>query len=382
MRIAMIGQKGIQTGAFGGGVEKHVESIGKRLVKMGHHDVFIYARKKEMPGKGTKIDGMHIVYLSAIYTKNLEAITHTLFSTLHALFGSYDIIHYHGVGPAPLAWIPRLFLRHTRVVVTFHSQDRFHAKWSFFAKTYLYFGEWAAVHFPHACIAVSHTLQVFCRERFHREVVYIPNGAEARRVNSDEELRAFGLESGKYLLNVGRIVQHKGLHDLITAYELLSKRMNQENLPKLVMVGAPSFTDAYFQTLKRQASGDSRIRFLGFQKGEKLAQLFAHAKLYVHPSEAEGLPLVILEAMSYGLPVLASDIPENLEAMSGFAGHHAGFSFEKGNPEDLADELEELLSDEEALHLASVRSFETVKAYFNWDMITEHVEEVYRTVRH
>ncbi len=377
MRIAMIGQKGIQTGERGGGVEKHVEAIGRRLVRLGHHDVFVYARRKVMPGKGTKIEGMHIIYLPAMYTKNLETITHTFLSTLHALFGSYDIIHYHGVGPATLAWIPRLLLRRTRVVVTFHSQDRFHAKWSVLARTYLYFGEWAAVHFPHVCIAISHTLQVFCRERFGREVVYIPNGAEVRRVTSAELLAEFGLEPKGYLLNVGRIVAHKGLHDLISAYALLSRRMEKKTLPKLVIVGAPSFTDAYFRDLKRQAAGYPDIRFLGFQKGEKLTQLFAHAKLYVHPSEAEGLPLVVLEAMSYGLPVLVSDIPENLEAI-----HHAGFSFKKKNVDDLAYQLQRLLSDEDALALASARSLETVMAYFNWDMIAEHTEEVYRTIRH
>lgn len=376
MRIAMIGQKGIQTGERGGGVERHVEEIGKRLV-LGHHDVFVYARPRAMPGKGAKIEGMHIVYLPTIYTKNLEAITHTFLATIHALFGSYDIIHYHGVGPATLAWIPRLLLRRTRIVVTFHSQDRFHAKWSLFAKGYLYFGEWAAVHFPHACIAVSHTLQVFCRERFGREVVYIPNGAEIRRVVSSEHLAEFGLEPGGYILNVGRIVAHKGLTDLIAAYEVLCGKFRGRVLPKLVIVGAPSFTDDYFRLLKRQAAGNPQIRFLGFQKGEKLAELFSHAKLYVHPSEAEGLPLVVLEAMSYGLPVLVSDIPENLEAI-----HQAGCSFRKKDIEDLVEKLETLLSDEKRLALISARSREVVKAQFNWDVIVEHTQEVYRTVRH
>src|SRR3989338_5343597 len=122
MRIAMIGQKGIRTGARGGGVEKHVEEIGKRLVHLGHHDVFVYARRKYMTGAPSIVRGMHIISIPTIYRKNLEAIVHTFLSSVHALFGSYDIIHYHGVGPSTLAWIPRLFLRRTRVVVTFHSQ--------------------------------------------------------------------------------------------------------------------------------------------------------------------------------------------------------------------------------------------------------------------
>jgi len=317
------------------------------------------------------------VYLPTIYTKNLEAIVHTFLSTVHALFGSYDIIHYQGVGPSTLAWIPRVLLRHTKVVVTFHSQDRFHAKWSLFAKSYLYFGEWAAVHLPHVCISVSHTLQVFCRKRFGKEVIYIPNGADVHKVSSVAHLKDFGLKPEKYILNVGRIVQHKGLGYLIDAHEILSKRMDSDKLPKLVFVGAPSFTDDYYKELKRRTAGNPNIRFLGFQKGDKLKQIFAHAKIYVHPSEAEGLPLVILEAMSFGLPVLVSDIPENLETM-----HHAGFSFENKNVEDLANKLESLLKNDNELTRASKRSLETVQKFFSWDMIADHTEEVYRTIRH
>lgn len=259
--------------------------------------------------------------------------------------------------------------------MTFHSQDRFHAKWSFFARWYLYFGEWAAVRFPHACIAVSHTIQVFCRERFGREVIYIPNGAVERTVTSDAWVTRFGLRPRHYLLQVGRMVPHKGIHVLIDAYRALKQEGHA--LPDLVFVGAPSFTDAYMHDLKFRAGGDSQIHFLGFQEGESLAELFAHAALYVHPSSAEGLPLVVLEAMSYGLPVLVSDIPENLEAM-----HHAGFSFANKNVDDLKDKLLHLLRHPHELESARARSRATVRAYFHWENIVKETEEVYRTVRH
>lgn len=375
MRIAMIGQKGIRTGARGGGVEKHVEEIGKRLVHLGHHDVFVYARRKYMTGAPSIVRGMHIISIPTIYRKNLEAIVHTFLSSVHALFGSYDIIHYHGVGPSTLAWIPRLFLRRTKVVVTFHSQDRFHKKWSIFARWYLYLGEWTAVHIPHACIAVSHVLQVFCRERFGREVVYIPNGATLQSVRSSEHLAVFGLEPQAYILNVGRIVGHKGLQYLIEAHARLSDR--GEQVPTLVIVGAPSFSDRYYQALKQRTAGNPHVIFTGHQDGDVLTQLFAHAKLYIHPSESEGLPLVILEAMSFGLPVLVSDIPENLEAM-----HHAGFSFKNKDVDDLTEKLSYLLSHTNERHAARSRSREVVRRFFDWDAIAERTEEVYRTIRH
>lgn len=387
MRIAMIGQKGIRTGGRGGGVERHVEEIGKRLVTISHNDVFIYARRRMMPDQGNTIAGMHIVYIPTLYRKNIEAIFHTLLSTLHALFGSYDIIHYHGVGPATLAWIPRLLLRHTRVVVTFHSQDRFHAKWSLFARWYLYFGEWSAVRFPHLCIVVSHTLQVFCRRRFGREAVYIPSGAQVREVQATNRLEDFGLEKGNYLLTAGRIVEHKGLHHLIDAYLRLEEEQGRGTLPKLVFVGAPSFTDDYLLRLKQQASGHPRILFLGFQQGEALEQIFAHALLYVHPSEAEGLPLVILEAMSYGLPVLVSDIPENIETMSGRPSggverERIGMQFQVGNVDDLTKQLQFALSHPKELHQNGLRLKEIIRTQFDWNTIAEQTEEAYRTIRH
>ncbi|MDA1038547.1 MAG: glycosyltransferase family 4 protein [bacterium] len=377
MRIAMIGQHGIHAGEKGGGVEKAVESISKRLVAIGHHDVFVYARRRSMPGKEKFVDGVHIIYIPTIYRKNLVAIVHTFLSTLHALFGSYDIIHYHGVGPSTLSWIPRILLSNTKVVATFHSQDRFHTKWSIFARSYLYFGEWTAVTFPHACIAVSHTIQVFCRKRFHRDTVYIPNGAEVMVVDSSDRLKKFGLESGHYILNVGRIVKHKGMEYLVKAHERLVDEFGADRVPKLVFVGAPSYTDVYFNELKKRTAGNPHIQFLGFQTGEDLKQIFAHALLYVHPSEREGLPLVILEAMSFGLPVLVSDIPENLEAI-----HHAGFKFKNKDVDDLTEKLITLLCNPEKLAKARERAVGTVEAYYNWDMIAEHTEEVYRTIRH
>ncbi len=376
MRIAMIGQKGIETGEKGGGIEKHVEEISKRLVLRGH-DVFVYARRRSMVGKGKKIEGVHIIYIPTWYRKNIETILYAFFATLHALFGSYDIIHYHGVGPATLAWIPRLFLSRTKVVVTFHSQDRFHKKWSWIARWYLYCGEWAAVYFPHACIAVSHVLQVFVREHFGREVVYIPNGAEVSVVRAFDEVKALGFQPRGYLLNVGRIVPHKGIRSLMDAYLLLHRHLPEHTLPELVIVGAPSFTDAYFEQLKARAETNTHIHFLGFQTGEALRQLYAHTLLYVHPSEYEGLPLAILEAMSFGVPVLVSDIPENLEAM-----HHAGFSFHTKNVKDLAQKMQDLLSHPNLLEDARQRSKKAIQTYFDWDAIVEHTEEVYRTVRH
>lgn len=374
MQIAMIGQKGLDVGEAGGGVERHVTELATRLGRMGH-EVVVYARQ---PYKSDPPAGVQVLVLTSIHRKHLETITHTLFATLDVLRKPYDIIHYHGVGPATLAWIPRLLKRNARVIVTFHSRDRFQKKWGRVARACLYFGEWAAVWFPHATIAVSHAIAVYARKQLHRQVIYIPNGASIKEVRDHHTLEPLGLTPQQYLLSVSRLVPHKGQHYLIEAFQSLQN--DEPDLTKelsLVIVGAESYTANYQMLLSRLAQGDTRIRFLGFQSGAALDQLFAHAKLFVHASEAEGMPVVVLEAMSFGVPVLVSDIPENLEAL-----HHTGFTFTNGSAPDLAKVLGSLLRHPELLDKASNEVKEVVRRYFNWDTITEETLAVYRSMRH
>lgn len=392
MRIAMIGQKGFEIGERGGGIEQHVRALSLHLGRRGH-EVTVYARRRYVPAASASTfrsrrgePGVIIRYVPTVYRKNLEAIVHTFLCTLDALFRPYDIIHYHGVGPSTLAWIPRLLKPKARVVCTFHSQDRFHQKWGWFARLYLWFGEWAACRFPHATIAVSHVIQVFARKRYGRQVVYIPNGAEVQTVAATDRLPAFGLEPGKYVLNVGRLVPHKGVHYLIDAWKAVRREGGKDGW-KLVIVGAATYTSDYEKRLKDMALGRDDVLFLGYQSGEALRQLYAHAHLFVQPSESEGLPVVVLEAMSFGLPVLVSDIPENLEAMSprselGADRRLPGFSFANKDAGDLTDKLSELLNHPELVADAAARAQETVRTSFSWEMISVHTEAVYLSIRH
>ncbi|MFH1632185.1 MAG: glycosyltransferase family 4 protein [bacterium] len=365
----MIGQKTLTAGEIAGGVEKHVAEVSRRLVDAGH-EVTAFVRAKYTPERPKIFQGVHLEYAPTIYTKNLETIIYAFTATIKAIFGRYDVIHYHGVGPATLTWIARLLSRST-IIVTFHSRDQFHQKWGWFARKYLSIGEWAAVMLPHYCISVSHVIQVYCRDTFGREVVYIPNGAEVVEVSDSDELEKFGLEPNQYLVNVGRLVPQKGLHFLIEAFRGIETDMN------LVFVGAPSFTDEYYTRLRELAKGDARIKFLGFQKGRELDQLYGNAYLYVHPSEAEGLPLTILEAMSHGIAPLVSDIPENVEAI-----HGAGFKFESGNIDQLHHKLSELIKAPKLVAERAEEAQATVDIHFNWDVIADRVEAVYVTARH
>jgi len=378
----MIGQKSVPlVSGKGGGVEKHVEELSVRLVALGH-EVIAYARPYVVDQKIPDYKGVKIIYTPSIPTKNLDTISHVFFSTLHVLFQKVDVIHYHGVGPSTLAWIPRVFKPRAKVIVTFHSIDRFHKKWGRFARWYLGLGEWTACHLPHTTIAVSRAIQQYCQQRYGRETVYVPNGVDLKKSLQihDNRIRKFGLEKDSYILAVARLIKHKGIHYLIEAYKKLLQvhGLDPNNWPggrvrKLVIVGAPSYTDDYFSFLKNLASNTPNIIFAGFQTGDTLAQLFANAYLYVHPSEAEGLSITILEAMSYGTCVLVSNIPENVESVD-----HAGFTFQSKNVNDLYEMLVYLLDFPESVKRHGEKGLSFVKKNFNWEEIVRDIEEVYK----
>ncbi len=378
MKIAFIGPKGIPF-IRDGGVERHVEELATRLAKMGH-EVYVYVRPRFIINGQKVYKGVKLISLPSIPTKNLDTITHTFLASIHVLFKKVDIIHYHSVGPSTLAWIPRIFKSKAKLIVTFHSIDRFHKKWGWFARLYLGWGEWTATHFPHKTIAVSKAIQKYCKEKFNKDVLYIPNGVTIEKVDAQDKIKQFDLKKDEYILTVARLIKHKGIHYLIGAYRKLEGTFGTDpkNWPggiirKLVIVGAPSYTDDYFVYLNKLADQSKNIIFTGFQTGETLAQLFANAYLYVHPSESEGLSITILEAMSHGTCVLISDIPENLEAID-----HSGFSFEAKNVDDLYEKLVYLLNFPEGVKKRGAQGLKFIKKYFDWEKIVKEVEEVYK----
>lgn len=375
MHIAMIGQKGVP-GRFGG-IETHVTELATRLVRAGL-TVTAYTRSWYSQESSDRYNGINLVTVPSIRTKHLDAITHTLLSTLHAcLFVRPDVYHFHGVGPSLLAWIPKLLAPRAAVVTTFHCIDRHHAKWGALARLALRLGEWACLQFADTTIAVSKTLADYTATEYGKRAVYIPNGVSTRRVATDEHLLApFGLRSFGYVIFVSRLVPHKSAHTLIAAWKH-AKAMNPIAMKdlKLAIVGDSAFTDAYVKSLKRQASDDASIVFTGYQSGETLEALFAGARFAVHPSTSEGLPIAVLEAMSYGKAVIASDIPAHIEVI---AEH--GIPFATENIQDLADKIAVLAADPmQAASLGHVaRTY--VEDVYHWDDIAQNTIVIYRSL--
>ncbi len=371
MKIAFIGQKGIPTKQ--GGIEKHVEELSVRLADLGF-DVTVYSRPYYTGDtrKSYEYKGVKIINLPSLKTKNLDAISHTFFSSIHALFQDYDVIHYHGVGPSLLSFIPRIFKPRAKVVATFHCIDRQHQKWGLIAKAMLAAGEWSACRFPHETIAISKILKKYCYYRFDKEVNYIPNGVSvAPSVNDQKWLAENGLEQGKYIVTVSRLVRHKGVHTLIDAYNQIATDK------KLVIVGDGANTDDYVSQVKDMAKGNKNIVFAGLKSGEELAAIFRNAGLFVQPSEAEGLSIALLEAMAYGVPAIISNIEENQEPAEGFA-----LEFINKNSKSLASKLDYALTHETEMKALAEKAKNRADKDYNWDNIAKDTAKLYCTLAH
>lgn len=377
MNIAYIGQKGIP--ATYGGIERHVEELSTRIAKL-NHQVFVYCREhyvRKHPSIGTgplpnQYRKTKLIFTPSILTSltervGFDTITHSLSSTLHALGQEYDILHYHGIGPTFFSIIPRFLHPKLKIVATFHSKDYEHQKWGSLARLLLKIGEWATVRIPHGVITVSRSYQSFVKEKYRCETTYIPNGVPAHTPTAADDIYQWNLSKDGYILAVARLVRHKGLHYLIDAY------MRLKTDKKLVIVGGSAFTDHYAMALKIAAKANPNIIFTGYQTGQTLTELFSNACLFVHPSMAEGLPIVVLEAMSYARCPLVSNISENLEAIG-----ETGFAFEAGNTNDLVRKLESLLNAPELVEETGRKARLRVRAEYNWDDITQKTEEFYQ----
>ena len=368
MRIAMIGAKGLPSLLpIGGGVETHVENLARHLVADGH-EVTVYVHKFANPEGRKSLDGIRLVTLSSWRRKNLVAISHVFLSSLHTLTENYDVIHYHGVGPSTLSWIPRLFKRSARIVATFHSRDQFHEKWSLFARSYLAFGEWTCVTFPHATIVTSHEIQKLCKLLFNKDTIVIPNGVEVpTHLPGASRVKDLGFKPQEYFLCLARLVPHKAQDVAIKAF----KKLN--TTAKLAIVGSASFDDAeYADKLKRLAGKDERIVFTGNQDHDTVKQLISNSLALVHPSRSEGLSISILEAMSYGIISILSDIPENLELID-----HSGIAFPTGNVEELEKVMRWVLDDPAAAKERGKRAQEIVQRLYSWPAVVRRIEQVY-----
>lgn len=364
MKIVFIGQKGIP--AQTGGVERHVEFLATHLANLGH-DVLVYNRAHYTSEKLSNFKGVRLVYKAFINNKNLANISHTFLASLDVLRRQSDIIHYHGVGPSLLLWIPKLFLPKTKIVATLHSFDYDNDKWSSFAKQMLRLGERLMCKFADQIIVLTPLTQQYLLKKYQRESTLISNGTELKDEdsNNQEGLATWNLKDKEYIFTASRLIRLKGIQYLINAY----KDLDTEK--KLVIAGEGE----YAEELKKLAKGDDRILFIGNQTGLVLRQLYSHAYLFVQASEMEGMSLSLLEAMGHGVPCLASDIYGNKESLA-----DAGFYFRSKDTQDLKNKLVDILENKDKTELMAGRSFARAVKEYDWREVVRKTVLVYESL--
>lgn len=362
MKIFITGSRGIPD--IPGGVEKHCQELYPLIANMGH-DVHVATRKSYVLNKQQHTwNNVNLVPIYGPLQKSFEAIVHTLLSVIEAWKLNVDIIHVHAVGPGLL--VPFAKFLGLKVVITNHGPDYDRQKWGMAAKFMLRLGEYLGGMFADNVIVISTPIQNIVKTRCKKESYIIHNGVPvSEKSKQTDYLDKLGVKSGNYIIAVSRFVPEKGLDLLVKTYRVIDSKY------KLVIVGDADHETKYSINLKHMIDVDNRIIRTGYITGEPLNQLFSHAKLFVLPSYHEGLPIALLEAMSYGLSVLVSDIPANLEVNISKERF-----FKCGDLEDLRIKMKRLL--EKEISEEEKHNFQLlIKDKYNWNTIAKQTIEVY-----
>lgn len=369
LSIAMLGHKRIPSRE--GGVEVVVEELSTRMVLLGH-SVTCYNRSgHHVSGAefdAEKIDqykGVRLKTVPTIHKKGLSAMSASFFGTLFCLFGRYDVIHFHAEGTCAMLWLPKLLGK--RCIATIHGIDWQRAKWGGFASKYIRFGEKIAAKYADEIVVLSHNVQQYFLNTYGRKTVFIPNGVSKPIIRKADLIKQkFGLEKDSYILFLGRLVPEKGVQYLIDAY----KKIHTDK--KLVIAGGSSDTDSFTQELKQLAQDNRRIFFTGFVQGRLLEELYSNAYIYCLPSDLEGMPLSLLEAMSYGNCCLTSDIEECSEVIEDH-----GVTFCKSDVVDLENKLRFLCEQHEQVEQYKSEAQDYICKKYNWDDVVNKTLELY-----
>lgn len=347
-----------------GGIETHVENLAPQLVQMGHR-VTACVRSPYVDKRCKEWRGVQLLRLWTVRNAYFETLLHSLICAVVAGIRRPQVVHIHGIGPALV--VPLLRMLGLRVVVTHHGEDYNREKWGWAARTLLRLGEMFGMRLAHRRIAINRSIEKLIRGKYGKSCEVIPNGVVfADPPPETEKVVGLGLEPGRYVLTVGRLVPEKRQLNLLHAF-------NRAGLSgwKLAIVGRIDHKNKYADLLASEAALAENVVMAGFQIGASLRQLYAHAGLFVLPSSHEGLPIALLEALSYGLPVLVSDIPSNLEVIG-----DADRIFRMGSIVELSAKIRALsdsglsAADREAVRLNCARRY-------NWTEIAHKTSAAY-----
>lgn len=369
-KTAVIGVRGIP--ATYGGIEKHCEMLYPIMAENGF-DITVYARTYYCENNISEYKGVKIKRIPVLNIKGFEAFVHSFMATIAATFSDADILHFHAQGPALFSFIPRLFAPAKKIVFTCHGIDKDRDKWGKLGKFIITLGETASAKFPHARIGVSQGLTDYYQTKYKVPMTTVYNGVSIEEPLELNNAKRFNIEPNNYFMFVGRLVPEKAPDILIEAF----KKVDTDK--KLLIVGDSAGTDDYVKKLKELADGDERIIFTSYVYGDELREIYSNAFAYISASRLEGLPLTVLEAMSFALPVVLSDIPPHTEILN--QGFYIENSFKVNDIEACKKAIEKIseLSYDKISEMKK-SSKQSVKDAFDWEKVASGTTEVLNNI--
>jgi glycosyltransferase involved in cell wall biosynthesis len=364
VRVTMLGLRGFPN--VQGGVERHVENLARELARLGCSVEAIMRSPYVAKSSEPHWQGIRLCRVWSPRVKGLEPFVHTFLGVLRAAWSRPDILHIHGIGPAFFTPLGRML--GLNVVVTHHMANYENEKWNGFAKVILRFGERAGMRLSQGRIAVSPSLAERMAKTYRVSVCAIPNGIDPPlSIQPDSFLQSFGLTRGLYFLTVARIDEQKRQLDAIAAFAQLER-----SDWKLVLVGGADYRSDYARVVEAAARSTPGVIMLGVQTGKALAALYAGAGAFVLPSSHEGQPIAVLEALSYGCPVILSDILPHREIGASGARY-----FAPGDTRRLAAQLGAACQGDGKRRSNEAEQARILRAH-NWARIAQSTLEVYR----
>jgi glycosyltransferase involved in cell wall biosynthesis len=367
LSVMALGLRGVPN--VPGGIEAHAAELYPRLQALGVN-VTVLGRRPHRPlNAPVQWHGINILWLPTPRIQGVEALLHTLMGVLYAAVRRPDVLHIHAIGPS--LWVPLAKALGLKVIVTHHGQDYLREKWNRPARALLRLGERFAVRLADECIVISHEIRESVRLKFGRTTILVPNGVgDLKRAPENALLRKYGLSPQRYVIQVSRLVPEKRQHDLIAAFA--DARLDGW---KLVFVGGAQGSQRYAEKLRKLYENNDAIVCTGFLSPPEVQQLLSHAGIFALPSSHEGLPIALLEAMKMGIPVLASDIPANLEV-----GLDAASYFPLGDTRALSARLCRLAAatPEERENIAN--KLAVFCGRYNWDTIANTTLQIIEAV--
>lgn len=368
--IAVIGSKGLPPKQ--GGIEHHCAMLYPRIERM-RYLVDLYARASYTGCswyEHHQYEGIRVISLPSLKLPGVDALIAAALGAISVTVQQYDVIHFHAVGMALFCWLPRWFTS-AKIVVTCHGLDWQRSKWGKLSSFLIYLGERAAVRHADEIIVVSTALQDYFWKAYGRETAYIAN-APISYVRSERDrcvITEWQLTPQRYIVFVGRLVPEKSPNLLIQAFQKL-------NPPgwKLVLVGEQSGTSTYTRYLNQLAKNNENIVFTGQLLGGRLAEIVHQAGFFVLPSNVEGMPLSLMEAMQAEIPVVASDIEPHREIV----GNDRGLLFRHGDLEACIQALHQAIEQPEQMRHLAKRAKQYIQLNYSWDQSADETVRLYQ----